>query len=88
MDNMNNSNMTTENAADFSELIRSIKKISAIVVVDDVRKLTSEDMKKIPLIAREDIEKSLGESVVTNKNALNYKYVDDEKLIEDKKHNR
>ena len=34
--------------------------------------------------AREDIEKSLGESVVTKKNALNYKYIDDEKLIEDK----
>ena len=36
-------------------------------------------------VAREDIEKSLGESVVTKKNALNYKYVEDEKLIEDKK---
>ena len=36
-------------------------------------------------VAREDIEKSLGESVVTKKNALNYKYIDDEKLIEDKK---
>ena len=35
-------------------------------------------------VAREDIEKSLGESVVTKKNALNYKYIDDEKLIEDK----
>ena len=36
-------------------------------------------------VAREDIEKSLGESVITKKNALNYKYVYDEKLIEDKK---
>ena len=36
-------------------------------------------------VAREDIEKSLGESVVTNKNALNYKYIDDKKLIDDKK---
>ena len=36
-------------------------------------------------VAREDIEKSLGESVVTKKNALNYKYIDDEKLIEDRK---
>ena len=36
-------------------------------------------------VAREDIEKSLGESVITRKNALNYKYVEDEKLIEDKK---
>ena len=36
-------------------------------------------------VAREDIEKSLGESVVTKKNALYYKYIEDEKLIEDKK---
>ena len=36
-------------------------------------------------VAREDIEKSLGESVITKKNALNYKYIENEKLIEDKK---
>ena len=36
-------------------------------------------------VAREDIEKSLGESVVTKKNALNSKYIEDERLIEDKK---
>ena len=36
-------------------------------------------------VAREDIEKSLGESVVTKKNALNYKYIEEERLIEDKK---
>lgn len=35
-------------------------------------------------VAREDIEKSLGEAVVTRKNTLNYKYIDDKKLIEDK----
>ena len=45
--------MTKQKAADFSELIRSIKEISAIVIVDDTRKITSEDMKKI----REDLEK-------------------------------
>ena len=39
-------------------------------------------------VAREDIEKSLGESVVSKKNALNYKYVKDEKLIEDKTQNK
>lgn len=36
-------------------------------------------------VAREDIEKSLGESVISKNNALNYKYLDDKKLIEDKK---
>ncbi len=33
---------------------------------------------------RDDLEKELGELVVTNKNALNYQYID-EKLLEDKK---
>ena len=30
--------------------------------------------------ARDDIEKNLGETVITRKNALNYKYLDDNKL--------
>ena len=29
--------------------------------------------------------KELGKSVLSKENALNYKYIDDEKLIEDKK---
>ena len=33
---------------------------------------------------RDNLEKELGESVITNKNALNYKYIDDKNLIEDK----
>ena len=39
----------------------------------------------IAKITRNNLEKELGESVITSKNALNYKYVDDEKLIEDRK---
>lgn len=39
----------------------------------------------IAKITRDNLEKELGESVVTSKNALDYKYVDDENLIEDKK---
>lgn len=39
-------------------------------------------------VARDDIEKNLGESVVTKKNALNYKYLDDVKKIEDKKNKK
>lgn len=31
---------------------------------------------------RDNLEKELGESVITNKNALNYKYIDDKNLIE------
>ena len=30
-------------------------------------------------VARDDIEKNLGESVVTKSNKLNYKYIEDEK---------
>jgi hypothetical protein len=35
-------------------------------------------------VARDDIEKNLGESVVTKDNKLNYEYVEDDKLIENK----
>lgn len=31
-------------------------------------------------VARDDIEKNLGETVITRKNALNYKYIDSNKL--------
>jgi hypothetical protein len=35
-------------------------------------------------VARDDIEKNLGETVITKKNALNYKYIDDNKTLNDK----
>ena len=36
-------------------------------------------------VARDDLEKNLGKSVISKENALNYKYIDDDKkLIEDK----
>ena len=34
--------------------------------------------------ARDDIEKNLGESIITSKNNLNYKYIDENKKIENK----
>ena len=34
---------------------------------------------------RDNLEKELGKSVISKDNALNYKYVEDEKLIEEKK---
>jgi len=34
---------------------------------------------------RDNLEIELGKSVISKENALNYKYIDDEKLIEDKK---
>jgi hypothetical protein len=35
-------------------------------------------------VARDDIEKNLGESIVTRDNRLNYEYTEDDKLIENK----
>ena len=35
-------------------------------------------------VAREDIEKNLGKSVISDKNALNYQYIDETKQIETK----
>lgn len=34
---------------------------------------------------RDNLEKELGKSVISKENALNYKYIDGKKLIEDKK---
>jgi len=33
-------------------------------------------------VARDDIEKNLGKSVVSNQNSLNYKYIDENKQIQ------
>ena len=35
-------------------------------------------------VAREDLESKLGESVITSDNALNYKYIEEEKELESK----
>ena len=40
-----------------------------------------EQVKNVTVISRDDIEKNLGETVVTRKNALNYKYLDDNKTL-------
>ena len=37
---------------------------------------------------RNNLEKELGKSVISKENILSYKYVDNEKLIEDKKSKR
>ena len=38
----------------------------------------------IAKITRDNLEKELGRTVISNKNSLNYEYID-EKLLEDKK---
>ncbi len=35
-------------------------------------------------VARDDIEKNLGESVISSENALNYKYLEENKKIDNK----
>ena len=40
---------------------------------------------KIAKNTRDNLEKELGKSVISKDNALNYSYIDNEKLIEDKK---
>ena len=35
--------------------------------------------------ARDDLEKNLGETIITPENNLNYKYIDENKKIENKK---
>ena len=36
-------------------------------------------------VARDDLEKNLGKSVISKENALDYKYINNKKLIENKK---
>ena len=43
----NNNNIKNNNEMSFHDMIMSIKKIDAIVIVDDVRTLTDEDMERI-----------------------------------------
>ena len=40
---------------------------------------------RIAKSTRDNLEKELGKSVISKQNALNYKYIDNKKLIEDKK---
>ena len=40
---------------------------------------------KIAKNTRDNLEKELGKSVISKENVLNYKYIDDKKLIDDKK---
>lgn len=35
-------------------------------------------------VARDDIEKNLDKSIISNENALNYQYVEEQQKIEDK----
>lgn len=40
---------------------------------------------KVAKTARDDLEQKLGESVISNNNRLNYQYLNENKMLEDKK---
>lgn len=48
-----------------------------------IKKLQNEGG-NIAKITRDNLEKELGRPVISNKNVLNYEYIDDVKVIEDK----
>lgn len=80
-----------ENMTDIEVVLTDLGEITTRELVKKHKPYGLDENRKVAKIgghaakvAREDIEKSLGEAVVTRKNTLNYKYIDDKKLIEDK----
>ena len=63
---------------------RELAKKHKPYVLEQNRKIAKKSG-HIAKITRDNLEKELGESVVTSKNALNYKYIDNKKINEDKK---
>ena len=75
-------------------ITKVVKKDSRYTNEKEFRKTIASQNKKVAKmgghaakVAREDIEKSLGESVVSKNNALNYKYLENNKLDKQNKLN-
>lgn len=56
--------------------LASVHKLQGLEKNKEIAKLGGHSAK----VAKEDIEKNLGKSVISNKNKLNYKYIDKEKI--------
>lgn len=77
-----------DNMTDIEVALTDLGEIAARELAKKHRPYGLEENKKVAhmgghaaKVARDDIEKNLGETVVTRKNALNYKYLDDNKTL-------
>ncbi len=80
-----------DNMSDMEVILTDLGEIAACELASTHKPQGLEQNKKIAKmgghaakVARDDIEKNLGKSVISNKNALNYKYVDEVKEIKNK----
>lgn len=79
----------SDNMSDLEVLLADIGKTTTRCLAKKHKPIGLEENRKmakeggqIAKNTREDIEKRLGESVVTNKNALDYQYIDEQRKIE------
>ena len=77
-----------DNMTDIEVVLTDLGEIATRELAKKHRPYGLEENKKVAnmgghaaKVARDDIEKNLGETVVTRKNALNYKYLDDNKTL-------
>ena len=84
-------NNNTERVMDLIDMVDDLKGIDKIRLAKKTKpKGLKENIKvarqggQVAKNTREEIENLLGEPVVTNKNKLNYKYIDENKKIENK----
>ena len=80
-----------DNMTDIEVALADLGEIATRELAKEHRPLGLEQNKKVAKmgghaakVAREDIEKNLGRSVVSKNNALNYQYIDENKQIENK----
>ena len=80
-----------DNMTDIEVVLADLGEIATRELAIEHRPLGLEQNKKVAKmgghaakVARDDIEKNLGRSVVSKDNTLSYKYVDDEEMIENK----
>lgn len=80
-----------DNMSDIEVALTDLGEIAARELAKEHKPYGLEQNKKIAKmgghaakVARDDIEKNLGKSVISNRNALNYQYIDDTKQIESK----
>ena len=80
-----------DNMSDMEVILTDLGETAARELADVHKPQGLEQNKKIARmgghaakVAREDIEKNLGKTVISNKNSLNYKYIDENNQIENK----
>ena len=80
-----------DNMTDIEVVLTDLGEIATLEIAKEHNPYGFEQNKKIAQlgghaakVARDDIEKNLGKTIISTKNALNYQYIDEQKKIENK----